>query len=119
MFASGRPLPQLSATAKFRLQFFPDGIRGAWRPHLPRLSGVSSSAVGDPRLAFFSVTQAYWLAGVSIVLIVLALGFAVQGHRRSKELARMQSDFIAHMSHQLKTPLSLLSAVLETIGSSG
>ena len=27
----------------------------------------------------------------------------------------MQSDFIAHMSHQLKTPLSLLSAVLETI----
>jgi signal transduction histidine kinase len=52
---------------------------------------------------------------VSIVLIVLALGFAVQGHRRSKVLARMQSDFIAPMSHQLKTPLSLLSAVLETI----
>jgi signal transduction histidine kinase len=55
------------------------------------------------------------LAGVSIALIALALVFAVQGHRRSKELARMQADFIAHMSHQLKTPLSLLSAVLETI----
>jgi signal transduction histidine kinase len=71
---------------------------------------------GDPRLAFFSVRTGWRSSGgVSIVLIVVALGFAVQGHRRSKELARMQSDFIAHMSHQLKTPLSLLSAVLETI----
>ena len=116
VFASGRPLPQLSATAKFRLQFFPDGIRGRMAPAPPSpLWSVVVGPSGDPRLAFFSVTQAYWLAGVSIVLIVLALGFAVQGHRRSKELARMQSDFIAHMSHQLKTPLSLLSAVLETI----
>jgi signal transduction histidine kinase len=115
VFASGRPLPQLSATAKFRLQFFPDGIRGRMAPAPPSpLWSVVVGPSGDPRLAF-SVTQAYWLAGVSIVLIVLALGFAVQGHRRSKELARMQSDFIAHMSHQLKTPLSLLSAVLETI----
>ena len=116
MFASGRPLPELSATAKFRLQFFPEGIRGRMAPAPPSpLWSVVVGPSGDPRLAFFSVTQAYWLAGVSIVLIVVALGFAVQGHRRSKELARMQSDFIAHMSHQLKTPLSLLSAVLETI----
>ncbi len=116
VFASGRPLPQLSATATFRLQFFPDGIRGRMAPAPPSpLWSVVVGPSGDPRMAFFSVTQAYWLAGVSIVLIVVALGFAVQGHRRSKELARMQSDFIAHMSHQLKTPLSLLSAVLETI----
>jgi signal transduction histidine kinase len=116
VFASGRPLPQLSATAKFRLQFFPEGIRGRMvaAPPSPVWSVVVGPS-GDPRLTLFSVTQAYWLAGVSIVLIVVALGFAVQGHRRSKELARMQSDFIAHMSHQLKTPLSLLSAVLETI----
>jgi signal transduction histidine kinase len=116
VFASGRPLPQLSATGTFRLQFFPEGIRGRMAPAPP--SPVWSVVVGpsgDPPLAFFSATQAYALAGVSIVLIVLALGFAVQGHRRAKELARMQSDFIAHMSHQLKTPLSLLSAVLETI----
>jgi nitrogen-specific signal transduction histidine kinase len=116
VFASGRPLPQLSATARFPLQFFPEGIRGRMAPAPP--SPVWSVVVGpsgDPPLTFFSARQAYSLAGVSIVLIVLALGFAVQGHRRAKELARMQSDFIAHMSHQLKTPLSLLSAVLETI----
>lgn len=116
VFASGRPLPQLSATASFPLQFFPEGIRGRMAP--APASPLWSVIVGpsaDPSSTFYSATQAYWLAGVSIVLIVLALVFAVQGHRRSKELARMQSDFIAHMSHQLKTPLSLLSAVLETI----
>jgi signal transduction histidine kinase len=116
VFASGRPLPQLSATASFRLQFFPNGIRGRMAPAPPSpLWSVVVGPSGDPRLTLFSATQAYWLAGVSIVLIVAALGFAVQGHRRAKQLARMQSDFIAHMSHQLKTPLSLLSAVLETI----
>lgn len=116
VFASGRPVSQLSATASFRLQFFPEGIRGRMAPAPPSpLWSVVVGPSGDPPLTFFSARQAYWLAGVSVVLIVLALGFAVQGHRRSKELARMQADFIAHMSHQLKTPLSLLSAVLETI----
>jgi signal transduction histidine kinase len=116
VFASGRPLPQLSGSATFRLQFFPEGIRGRMAPAPPSpVWSVLVGPSGDPPLTFFPATQAYWLAGVSIALIVLALGFAVQGHRRSKQLARMQSDFIAHMSHQLKTPLSLLSAVLETI----
>ena len=31
------------------------------------------------------------------------------------DLARMQADFISHVSHQLKTPLSLLSAAAETL----
>jgi signal transduction histidine kinase len=116
VFASGRPLPQLLAAASFRLQFFPEGIRGRMAPAPPSpVWRVVVGPSGDPPLTLFSARQAYWLAGVSIALILLALGLAVQGHRRSKELARMQSDFIAHMSHQLKTPLSLLSAVLETI----
>jgi two-component system phosphate regulon sensor histidine kinase PhoR len=49
------------------------------------------------------------------MLMLFALGLTVQANRRAEEFSRMQADFISHVSHQLKTPLSLLSAVTETV----
>jgi len=116
IFASGQPLPRLSATRPFPLQFYPNSIKIRMAPVPPAVTWqVVVGPSGDPPLTIFPATQAYWLSALSIALIVIALVLAVQGHARAKELARMQSDFISHVSHQLKTPLSLLSAAVETV----
>ena len=72
--------------------------------------------VSAPAAAYLlGVNQRYWPTILSVVLMLVALALTVQANRRAEDLARMQADFISHVSHQLKTPLSLLSAVTETM----
>jgi signal transduction histidine kinase len=57
----------------------------------------------------------YWPTVFSVILMLGAFGLTVRANLRAAEVAQRQAEFMAHASHQLKTPLSLISAATETI----
>jgi signal transduction histidine kinase len=53
--------------------------------------------------------------GLLLVVIALGLGATYRMVRRESEMARLKSDFVANVSHDLKTPLSLIRMFAETL----
>lgn len=119
VYGAASPDSAVMARSGFALQFYPiDDIRTRMaatippRPWTIQITPRLQSAEGMFQPARL---QGYWLSGLSVLLMFVALLFAIQTSQRAAQLARMQSDFVAHVSHQLKTPVSLLSAVAETV----
>jgi signal transduction histidine kinase len=118
VFGPQNPLPPLAARVEFPLRFYPgDAIDGRLAIGTPaRIWSVQVAPKTDDASSLVaSLVDDHWLTGLPVLLIVVALGVIVQSKRRASELARMQATFISHVSHQLKTPLSLLSAASESL----
>ena len=82
----------------------------AWRVALYQPRGVSPEEAVRRQTMLF--TAAFVLL---LVVIVLGLGATFRLVRRESEMARLKSDFVANVSHDLKTPLSLIRMFAETL----
>jgi two-component system phosphate regulon sensor histidine kinase PhoR len=60
-----------------------------------------------------------WIYGIALVLLLggmsLGIFLILRDIRREKRMADMQSEFVSHVTHELKTPLTSINMFAETI----
>ena len=92
------------------------------RPHplgaaLPGLAliDVTSGAPSEPRRSLS--TQPFYIAALSLVLVLAAFGAYLlwRDVRRELGAAELRSEFVASVSHELKTPLTAIRMFAETL----
>ena len=78
-----------------------------WRITDPFMAGAVSVLPGPSRYL--------WIALLAIALVALAALAAAQALRRQWRLARLKTDLVAAVSHELKTPLASVRLLVETL----
>jgi signal transduction histidine kinase len=103
----------------FPLAFFDPDLLAMSRPAalVPRTWMVSVNAASDPTLgvALFGADLTLGIAAAAAVVLALGLGVAARAMRSSTELAEMRADFMASVTHELKTPIASIQAMGETL----
>ena len=87
----------------------PSSADGQWQLVAQHPSGSLGTAVGSFRLRNLAIS----LGLLSVLAGSLALVFSVA--RRAERFARLQMEFVAGVSHELCTPLAVISSAVENL----
>ncbi|GAB3545959.1 hypothetical protein GCM10027577_18890 [Spirosoma fluminis] len=71
---------------------------------------------------FYLLRRMGWLLGGSVLLVLLTTGsflFMLSTILRQKKLSEVKNDFINNMTHELKTPIATVTAVVEALQNFG
>jgi two-component system phosphate regulon sensor histidine kinase PhoR len=104
-----------AASQPFDLLFFP---RVGMEPYLATAPATPKWTLTVLPASEPAVTaqSSVWLLAAVVLLLAVAVVCAVSVNRQAIRLSELQSDFVANVSHQLRTPLAMLSAAAETLG---
>ena len=112
-------VPQPAATRQFPVLFFDPAIVAVDPPADLTLRSwtIAASAAGDPTfvLAARGAWRSLTVAGAGVALVALSLIATTRAARASAAVAAVRADFVATVTHELKTPLSTIRAVGETL----
>ena len=78
---------------------------------------IAASAAGDPTfvLAARGARRSLVVVGAGVALLALSLFATARAARASAAVAMVRADFVATVTHELKTPLATIRAVGETL----
>ena len=110
----GRLLKYSCASVPLDFRFFPEPAFGRYllTPLPPRMWTLTLSASSE------SSSQALtglWPSVVAVLLILISVFCAMMTLMHANHVARLQSDFVSNLSHQLRTPLAMLSGASQTL----
>jgi signal transduction histidine kinase len=88
-------------------------VRAAVEAKLPWTLYVT----GNPSQSGLLARQRFLLMGISVMMLFLILGtyFIARAIRREIEVSRMQSDFVAAVSHEFRSPLTAMRQLSEIL----
>jgi signal transduction histidine kinase len=99
-----------------RLSGAHESRRAAGETGLPWTVAVESPAL-ESELVRLAGRQTLWLAGLAILAVLVVAGTFIIARAAMRELAvaRLQSDFVAAVSHEFRTPLATLAQLTEML----
>jgi signal transduction histidine kinase len=103
--------PDATSSAKDVLLSLPAGeYQPGWQLRLLSAGGTSADSAIDGRVTIYVWTGVLVILGMSILA-----GLIAQVFRHQLRVARLKNDLVATVSHELKTPLSSIRLLVDTL----